>query len=125
MLEYKHDTTTGIYYLMEINGRLWGSLQLAIDAGVDFPRLLVEAALGRHSAPVTHYRIGVRSLWEWGNVDNLLALFFHSSNRLALPSGRPSRFTAIAEFIRALGTGTQREVLRLHDPLPFFRETLN
>lgn len=125
MLEYKHETTTGTNYLMEINGRLWGSLQLAIDSGVDFPVLLVEAALGLPSTPVTKYRIGVRSQWEWGDVDNLLAVLFHSSDRLALPSGRPARLSAIAEFVRALKTGTQSEVLRLSDPLPFIRESLN
>ena len=125
MLEYKRDMTTGTDYLMEINGRLWGSLQLAIDSEVDFPVLLVEAALGRPSPPVTKYRIGVRSRWEWGDVDNLLAVLFHSSDRLALPSGRPSRLASIGEFIRALGKGTQSEVLRLSDPLPFLRESVN
>ena len=37
MVEYKLDERTGTPYLMEVNGRFWGSLQLAIDAGVDFP----------------------------------------------------------------------------------------
>src|SRR5678815_1154177 len=55
MVEYKQDRVTGQRYLMEINGRFWGSLQLAIDAGVDFPALLVAAALGEHPAPVTQY----------------------------------------------------------------------
>ena len=50
-------------YLMEINGRLWGSLQLAIDAGVDFPRCssaprwvtgceAVDAFQGGHTVPM-------------------------------------------------------------------------
>ncbi|MDQ6769221.1 MAG: ATP-grasp domain-containing protein [Gemmatimonadota bacterium] len=125
MLEYKRETTTGTDYLMEINGRLWGSLQLAIDSGVDFPVLLVEAALGLPSHPVTEYRVGIRSQWEWGDVDNLLAVLFHSSDRLALPAGRPARIATIAEFFRALRTGTQSEVLRLSDPLPFIRESVN
>ena len=38
MVEFKHDERDGVPKLMEINGRFWGSLQLAIDAGVDFPR---------------------------------------------------------------------------------------
>jgi predicted ATP-grasp superfamily ATP-dependent carboligase len=125
MLEYKREVTTGIDYLMEINGRLWGSLQLAIDSGVDFPVLLVEAALGRPSTPVTRYGIGVRSQWEWGDVDNLLAVLFQSPDRLALPSGRPGRLAAVAGFFRALGTGTHSEVLRVGDPLPFIRESVN
>ncbi len=47
MVEYKIDERTGTPILMEINGRFWGSLQLAVDAGVDFPRLLIECAEGR------------------------------------------------------------------------------
>ena len=53
MVEYKLETKTGTPYLMEVNGRFWGSLQLAIDAGVDFPALLVAAATG---APLADYR---------------------------------------------------------------------
>ena len=37
MIEFKIDRSTGTPYLMEINGRVWGSLQLAIDAGWTSP----------------------------------------------------------------------------------------
>ncbi len=50
MVEYKLDARTGTPYLMEVNGRFWGSLQLAIDAGVDFPNILVNAACGLSDA---------------------------------------------------------------------------
>ena len=50
MVEYKIDQATGTPYLMEINGRFWGSLQLAIDSGVDFPRLLMDRASGAAAA---------------------------------------------------------------------------
>jgi predicted ATP-grasp superfamily ATP-dependent carboligase len=72
MEKYKLDEATGVPYLMEINGRLWGSLQLAIDAGVDFPTMLVAAATGGEPRPVTYYRSDVRSRWWWGDVDHLL-----------------------------------------------------
>ena len=38
MIECKRDAETGRPVFMEVNGRLWGSLQLAIDSGIDFPR---------------------------------------------------------------------------------------
>ena len=37
MLEFKRDARDGVSKLLEINGRFWGSLQLAVDSGVDFP----------------------------------------------------------------------------------------
>jgi predicted ATP-grasp superfamily ATP-dependent carboligase len=41
MVEFKYSPDAG-YFLMEINPRLWGSLDLSIAAGADFPYLLVE-----------------------------------------------------------------------------------
>lgn len=40
MVEFKHDPARGAFRLMEINGRFWGSLPLAVAAGADFPALL-------------------------------------------------------------------------------------
>lgn len=37
MIEYRYDPETKKFVLLEINGRLWGSLPLALAAGVDFP----------------------------------------------------------------------------------------
>lgn len=47
----------GRYRLMEINPRLWGSLALAIDAGVDFPYGLYCLAAGRPLPPQPRYRL--------------------------------------------------------------------
>jgi predicted ATP-grasp superfamily ATP-dependent carboligase len=123
MVEYKLDAASGTPYLMEINGRFWGSLQLAVDAGVDFPRLLVELALGRRPAPVTRYRPGVRSRWWWGDVDHLLARLRHGPERLALPPGAPGRWAVVRDFLRVWRPGDRNEILRLSDPRPFLRET--
>lgn len=42
MVEFKHRPGTGEFRLMEINGRFWGSLPLAVAAGADFPYMLHE-----------------------------------------------------------------------------------
>jgi len=125
MVEYKLDEKTGVPYLMEVNGRFWGSLQLAIDAGVDFPNLLVDAACGQPRPCVTQYKVGTRLRWEWGDVDNLALRLRRSPHALALPEGAPGRLKGLADFVRAFGPGTRREVLRFDDPRPFLHETLN
>ena len=125
MVEYKVDQRKGIPYLMEVNGRFWGSLQLAIDAGVDFPNLLVGAALGEPASPVGDYRLGVRLRWEWGDVDNLLIRMRRSPVSLALPRGAPGRLKGLMDFTRAFGPGTRGEVLRFSDVRPFLYETRN
>jgi predicted ATP-grasp superfamily ATP-dependent carboligase len=125
MVEYKVDAATGTPYIMEINGRFWGSLQLALDAGVDFPALLLEAAAGRKPAPVRSYRTGVRLRWTWGEVDHLLARARHSREALALPDDAPGRAGAVARFLAAFGPGSRDEVFRPSDPLPALREALD
>jgi predicted ATP-grasp superfamily ATP-dependent carboligase len=70
MVEFRV-TPEGKAYLMEVNTRFWGSLQLAIDAGVDFPRLLVESSLGLPSVLPEKYRVGQRLRWCLGDLDSL------------------------------------------------------
>ena len=60
MIEFKRDRRDGTLRLMEINPRFWGSLELAIRCGVDFPRLYLDACLDRPFAPVLSYRVGRR-----------------------------------------------------------------
>jgi len=124
MIEYKVDSATGTPFLMEINGRFWGSLQLAIDAGVDFPALLVSVATGAAHVQTPPYRVGVRSRWWWGDVDHLLARLRHSPAELALPPGASTRAQVVRDFLRCGAREDRGEVLRWDDPLPFFAETL-
>lgn len=123
MIEFKQDAMSGKTYLMEINARLWGSLQLAVDAGADFPTALVEAALGRsvgRAQPVD----GVRTVWELGEVDRALALARHSAATLSLPPDTPTGPTAALRSLFDRRWQDRNEVLRLHDPLPFAAELL-
>lgn len=56
MVEFKMDAS-GQYWLMEINPRLWGSLALSIDAGVNFPLGLVQIAKGDELASQPKYKV--------------------------------------------------------------------
>lgn len=124
MVEYKLERETGTPFLMEVNGRLWGSLQLAIDAGVDFPRLLVDQALGKPVYAPPAWRIGLRCRWRLGEADHLLARLRQSGN--ALPPDIPSLSTAIRHaLLPAWGANQRGEVFRWNDPRPAFREALD
>ena len=62
MVEFKREKSTGRYVLIEINPKFWGSLGLAVAAGVDFPWLLARLALGLPIEPPT----GVRQIeYQW------------------------------------------------------------
>lgn len=125
MVEYKVDARTDVPHLMEINGRFWGSLQLAADAGVDFPVLLVQAALGSPAPHQGGYRVGVRSRWWWGDVDQLLARLRRSPGALSLPPDAPGLWRSVADFLVLWRPGDRNEILRWSDPGPFVRETID
>lgn len=124
MVEFKRDVRDGTPKLMEINGRFWGSLQLAIDAGVDFPALLTAIGSGDNACRPSDYRVGVRSRWLWGDVDALLTLLFKADERLKLAPAQRSRLAAIREFGASFADpNTRQEVLRWSDPRPGLIET--
>jgi predicted ATP-grasp superfamily ATP-dependent carboligase len=63
MVEWKEDPTSGRRMLLEINPRFWGSLELAVRSGADFPRWYALAALGERLPEGLGYREGIRSRW--------------------------------------------------------------
>lgn len=59
MVEFKWNDTEKTYSLMEINGRFWGSLPLAVAAGADFPMMLYELLVEGRVRPRSLARVGV------------------------------------------------------------------
>jgi predicted ATP-grasp superfamily ATP-dependent carboligase len=111
MVEFKHDARDGVPKLLEVNGRFWGSLQLSVDAGVDFPHLLYRQAIDGDVEPVLTYRSGVRLRWWLGDLDCLML-------RLRERGGAGGRLRAVRDFVQGGGRRTRGEVLRREDPAP-------
>ncbi|MGI0016455.1 MAG: ATP-grasp domain-containing protein, partial [Nitrososphaera sp.] len=124
MVEFKVEEDSGRPLLMEVNGRFWGSLQLAIDSGVNFPVLLYNLATRSEAGlPSTEYRTGIRLRWLLGDLDHLLLYLFKDRADLHLPRGATSsKLTKFLEFLKFYQRGMHYEVLRLADPLPFAYE---
>ncbi len=61
MVEFKFDAEAGKRWLMEINGRFWGSLPLCVHAGANFPRWLFDLDVDGLRPERTEYKIGIRS----------------------------------------------------------------
>jgi len=121
MLEYKHDAS-GRPHLMEINGRFWGSIQLAVDAGVDFPYLAWQHALGRLADGPRLFHVGMKSRWLLGDLDHLIARFRRSPAALALPASAPSRSRALLNFLRLAERDLHYDVMRTSDIRPSLYE---
>jgi predicted ATP-grasp superfamily ATP-dependent carboligase len=121
MVEFKVDARDGSPRLMEINGRFWGSLQLAIDAGVDFPALLLLSAARQPLPSQPAYRAGVRSRWLWGDIDSLLLTLF--GGRRAPAGWQPDRLGAVLRFLRLWDGDTCYDNPRRDDVRPWLLET--
>lgn len=121
MIECKRDERTGAHHFIEVNGRLWGSLQLAIDAGIDFPALLVACALDEPVMRPPRYEVGVRTRWFWGDVDHLYARMRRPAHRLHLDAPYPSRWQVLREFVTD-GFTSLAEIERASDPAPALLE---
>lgn len=81
MVEFKRDVRTGEFILMEINPKFWGSLDLSIRAGVDFPFLAYKLALDGEVEKVCKYKTGI--VFKWPFPDDTMHLL---SNLRILPS---------------------------------------
>ncbi len=115
MVEFRI-TPEGKPYLMEINTRFWGSLQLAINAGVDFPWLLYQITCGQQAETVKQYRSGIRLRWWLGNLDWLYLILRDAEYSYK------QKLLAIAAFFKPSPFKTRHEVIRWRDIKPFFWE---
>ena len=109
MVEFKVNPYDGMK-LMEVNGRFWGSLPLALNAGVDFPYLLYKLMLGGDVDPCCRYRIGV--MQKWLLPGDLLWLYSSIKN------SKESRLKCLIEFLSSLHIAD--DIISLDD----FRPTL-
>ena len=119
MVEFKV-AAEGKPYLMEVNGRFWGSLQLAVDAGVDFPWLLYQMATGEAVDPVDGYATGVRSRWLLGDLARLCKVL--TGNELPPGLRLPDKMRAVLQFLDFFDASTRCEESRWHDIRPFFSQ---
>jgi predicted ATP-grasp superfamily ATP-dependent carboligase len=105
----------GTPVFLEVNGRFWNSLALAVHAGVDFPALVARLAVEGDVEPVSSYRVGVRTRWLLGDVRHLVEVW------RGAPAGFPGSFPRRLPTLAAVVTpvrGTYHDNFALRDPLP-------
>ncbi len=105
MVEFKVDPRDNTPKLMEINPRFWGSLALAISAGVDFPYLICKMALGEDFELVHNYQIGKKARWL---LPGDMMHFFSKLRQGSIPRG----------FFAFFDHNTTYDIISLDDPFP-------
>jgi predicted ATP-grasp superfamily ATP-dependent carboligase len=105
MVEFRYDPRDGLPKLMEINPRFWGSLPLAVYAGVDFPYLIFQLAQGQPVPAPPHYALGKRCRWI---LPGDLLHFLKNPRRFHLDPG----------FFHFFDKNTAHDFFSWTDPLP-------
>ncbi len=122
MVEYRHEPDTGRYWLMEVNGRFWGSLPLAHHSGAHFAwEAYRRAAPGQKDAAPTP-REGVRARYMVPETKRLARVLL-TPDRIGDPFFRPTPLADLAAYLLGfLDPRGRYYVFALSDPRPFLRD---
>lgn len=123
MVEFKWNPATDAFVLVEINGRFWGSLPLAVAAGADFPAMLVELLVEGK----IQQRMPYHENFYARNLSTDLQWY-----ELVLRHQTPEKFKGIWEDKSRLVTDLLRiftlnhsfDIQSFNDPLPGFKDLL-
>lgn len=108
MVELKLDPRDETPKLIEINGRPWGSLPLAITAGVDFPYLLYKMLTEGNIQVQKTYLTGIKQ--KWLIPGHLLWLY------ATLTTSKQNKLRVLKEFIKSIAYPD--DIMNRKDPRP-------
>ncbi len=120
-VQFKRDTNTDEFRLMEINPRAWFSISCPIQAGVDFPYYYWQVAGGELIRGDTNCEVGVGTHDLPGELMYLRSIV-RDENPFVEP---PSLGAAVWAVASSLYRDPRYEYLSLDDPRPFVRVIRN
>ncbi len=110
MAEFKY--TENDFKLIEINPKLWGSLDLTITAGVNVPEILTRIALGEETGPKSNYDqvrfrwvfpnewLGLLSAFSWGDFWRLFRRDARTRTNLNFSDPLPTGFQIVMGLVK-------------------------
>jgi predicted ATP-grasp superfamily ATP-dependent carboligase len=106
MIEFKYDEIKKQGWFIEVNPRFWGSVGLAINAGVNFPYLLFQMAIDGDVEPVLSYKEGLKAKWLLGDISVVAKNIFSDKT--------------LSEFKKLLNEADIYDDYYKDDKLPFY-----
>jgi predicted ATP-grasp superfamily ATP-dependent carboligase len=119
MVEFKRDQRDGKFKLMEVNPRFWGSLNLAIQSGVDFPYLFYQIAKDGDCSNTFYYEISKKYKNLEYEIIHLVSLF--KKSELSCAKIKPNYFSSLFSVLTS-GLTVKDDYLSANDPLPYISE---
>lgn len=119
MFEYRCSDDDDGFALLEVNPRFWGSMQLAADAGADYPALLHAMLVGNRTPERRlDFPAGLQKRSVWGEFDALSQAYEDAGSGLA----RIAFVRRLSQFLAALAKRDGFDSYAKDDPAPFERE---
>lgn len=113
-MDWIRDSNSGRYYLIEINPKFWGTTQLTISSGLNYPEILMKFATKKSIETSSEYKKGLMYRWI---MDELFAILTMSQNRQRL-------FTELKAFIKRFNYKPVETDLWISDIKPSLRKCI-
>ncbi len=118
MFEFRWQPAKDSYVLLEVNPRFWGSLPLAVAAGMDFPAMLVAAHSGRELRCRFDYQTGLAKADLLGEHCRVIDRIGQSPTLAGRLRAAAAAFAHLAGLLRRAAFDSWAE----DDPEPFVLE---
>ena len=116
MVEFKYNEAEKKSYLMEINGRFWGSLPLSVVSGVDFPYHLYLLLVKNKKPSSAKYKIGIKSRALAKDIQWIETVFRRIP--LSIKIKYPMRKEALKALLKFWERNMYYDFQSFNDPLP-------
>lgn len=120
-VEFRIDSRDNIPRLMEINPRFWGSLSVAVKAGVDFPYSLYRLAMDGDVKGASSYKVGVKGRFLQQDLMYIFSVLGRSLTRTNI--GTRNRSRDLFSWLKFYEPGIFYDLFDMSDPLPFIRNS--
>lgn len=121
MVEFKVNPRDGKAVLMEVNGRYWGTIELPIFAGIDFPLYHWQIVHGEVPVIPRDYGAGIKWEWTCGHIHRLHGLLVAAKSS---PLARKELLRSLVQFPVSFGPSTCHSLFSASDPMPAVVELL-
>lgn len=124
MFEFKYNPNTEEWILIEINARFWGSLPLAVNAGVDFPAMYAAILLDIPLEDKLTYNLNAFSRSLTADIYDIKKEFDHKANT-SKAGASVQLFKRLVSFGRIFSGNEYVDSFSWHDRAPFWRECVD
>lgn len=122
MVEYRYDPVSGHYWLMEVNGRFWGSLPLALHCGAGFAWEAYRRTVLGQTDPAPAPRDNLRARYMVPETKRLARILF-APGRIGDPFFRRRPIADLLAYLLAfIDPRARYYVFSRSDPKPWLRD---